>query len=714
MQFSNKQHFLLLVETRGGAKILFEFPTATALTTLVSEIQRLRRSLPSAPVSKAASGVSAEESRPQSAGSTTAPIQCQVHSPQLVSDSSGDSVVVFAIDVSTTVAQLQRARGPLVLSMSPPAPSVTNWRVHRRYRAFEQLRQALVQAGLEPPLLPPKSLLNSANPTFLAQRAAGLTQFLQQLLSPRLREAALAVPDVVVFLCDDSAGGPQAAPSQVARPVELGSNGWWKAIRSGMVDAPLLSSLERQMTSILTDVAFRTSASPPSLSPLKLAMTPLEEDVHTIRQLLRKWEATSTQVSEASSTPTHLQSLPFHKYCVLLLGATSSGKSAFCNWLFGASVKKSADNQQDTTYTLVEVVDEESFYNLVGKPCSASGMVNRKLLSEPIVDPETDGRNGEVFFALSPYQTRMRYEQLPQSATQEGFGSIDQLFTGILINKRYLDPNSPQFDLACRCLVIDSPGFDSVAPADVPTKFLLSIKVLSVLYQLADTVLFFVQAGNITTQAASQLPMLELTVLLGSHNGDAASHLMRTLETSPTPEDSLGRHAIRALIDLFDPPRKEPGYRGSLPNTAVWSKIFFIVSKVDIVWFNAVGRTSSHRAVANQLFELGVMFATHLRKLAPPTPDSVLTIGVPSEQKARESEFLGDLELLGGKLARRAVAVPYETRLEQRIQELARQLVKTIQGSWSRYSPGQLFGSDLTTLENVLKRSLDRMASRSS
>jgi hypothetical protein len=367
-------------------------------------------------------------------------------------------------------------------------------------------------------------------------------------------------------------------------------------------------------------------------------------------------------------------------------------------------VKKSADNQQDTVYTLVEVVDEATFYKLSNKAeVSKTSTPARALLSEPIVDPEADSRNGEVFLYLSPYQTRIRYEQIPR--VEE---ATDQLFASILINKKYLDPESSTYELACRSIVIDSPGFDSVATSDVPTKFLLSAKILSVLYQLADSVLFFIQAGNITTQAASQLPMLELSVLLGMHHDVAANHLLYKLEAS-SGDGSPRSGAFRALIDMFDLSNKSAAQAASsYGHSSVWSKITFVISKADIIWFNAIVRKGSQRVISNQMYEIGIMLATHLRKLAPPTVDSILIIGLPQEQNRREEPYSGDLELLKSKLIRRANSMAFETRLEQRLQELAQGLLVHIQGSWSKYSPIQIFNGDQTTLSNILHRSVER------
>jgi hypothetical protein len=255
---------------------------------------------------------------------------------------TGSTVVVYVVEIRTNLlpliaAHYGRATAATLASNSSnvanSAPSsavvkeIVSWQLERRYRAFEQLRQALVQAHLDPPLLPPKSLLNNSNAEFLAQRAAGLDHFMKQLIEQRGLESVLSVPDFVTFVSESG------SLQQISA-----SPGLLQRLRSGVTDVPVLSSLERKVTSAISDVSaqWQLESTHTSLTPGSLS--PLEEDVHTVRQLQRKWETHDTQVS-ATAKSIHVHSLPFHKFCVLLLGPTSSGKSAFCNWLFGIRVR---------------------------------------------------------------------------------------------------------------------------------------------------------------------------------------------------------------------------------------------------------------------------------------------------------------------------------------------------------------------------------------
>lgn len=53
--------------------------------------------------------------------------------------------------------------------------------------------------------------------------------------------------------------------------------------------------------------------------------------------------------------------LPFEKFVILNLGTTSAGKSSFVNYFFSLQIKKEANAQQDSCFTIVETVPENVF-----------------------------------------------------------------------------------------------------------------------------------------------------------------------------------------------------------------------------------------------------------------------------------------------------------------------------------------------------------------
>lgn len=149
----------------------------------------------------------------------------------------------------------------------------------------------------------------------------------------------------------------------------------------------------------------------------------LQDDYLEIRNLLSYYEIIPKK-------------MPFNKYVVLLLGTTSTGKSAYVNHLFGINCKKSDECQQDTGFSFIETVTPEVFASF--SPYSKEEIerfeITREELNRPVGDIDSDDRNGKVFVRLKGKQASSFYEQL-RAYDKEG------LFEVLLINQKFLDSN---------------------------------------------------------------------------------------------------------------------------------------------------------------------------------------------------------------------------------------------------------------------------------
>lgn len=149
----------------------------------------------------------------------------------------------------------------------------------------------------------------------------------------------------------------------------------------------------------------------------------LQDDYLDIRNLLSYYEIIPKK-------------MPFNKYVVLLLGTTSTGKSAYVNHLFGINCKKSDECQQDTGFSFIETVPPDVFasFSPYSKEEIESFEITSEDLKKPVGDIDSDERNGKVFVRLKGKQASSFYEQL-RAHDKEG------LFEVVLINQKFLNKN---------------------------------------------------------------------------------------------------------------------------------------------------------------------------------------------------------------------------------------------------------------------------------
>jgi hypothetical protein len=557
-----------------------------------------------------------------------------------------------------------------------PEYSVLESQVRRRYSQFEALYNVLTQRFSRlssVPDLPVKTWFKRFDKAFLDQRTRELNQWLKAVAMDEYMHRSA---ELVHFLTD-------AAPVP-----QLGPTGYVEKLIRPFVDNQMVVNIGDTINGAVQQVLTRTGAGSASASAQMLVGSPLERDYHAARALMEQWKLTPRK-------------LPFPKFVTLLLGSTSSGKSAFVNHHFGCVVRKSTDHQQDTDFTVVEVIPAAEFYALAG---TKERIVHRsqammhpdavviedEQFQKPIEDYESDWRTGRVFIRLNSNQLLARYEQLKPYAK-------DGLFRACLINEAALDRKSASFDLACNSILIDSPGFATIQSAEIAEKFRGTLVVLQYLYNMCDLLLYFVPCGQIST-LAQHLPMLELALTYASHGEKIGDEMLKTLFSKQLQEAKSSGGFLSFCSSIASSIVSQASYSYStdqaqsqqFKGASVWHKSLFILSKVDIL-FRQANPALWHRILLSQYYELGVLLGSALAHLDPPVHDQCLTIGLPEFQKglapspsssAPTIAPTGDLELLHAKMLGREQEAPYIERLEMAIQQMCQDLEKAMAGSF--------------------------------
>lgn len=555
--------------------------------------------------------------------------------------------------------------------------------VRRRYSQFEALHTALTNRFAKlvaVPSLPSKPWFKKFDAAFLDQRKNDLNTWLQGVA---LDEYMYRAPELVVFLTDQ-------APVSVSGPT-----GYVGKLIQPLMDNPVVLNIGDAINGTVATVMQKTGGNVATGSALSssngmILGSPLERDYHQARTLMEMWKLTPKK-------------LPFPKFVTLLLGSTSSGKSAFVNHHFGCVARKSTDHQQDTDFTVVEVIPPNEFYQLSGTTerivhksqamlYPDAQVVDEKLLKAPIEAYESDWRRGRVFIRLNSAQMLTRYEQLRPYA-KEG------LFSACLINEACLDRSAPHFDLACNSILIDSPGFSTIQSAEIAEKFRGTLVVLQYLYNMCDLLLYFVPCGQIST-LAQHLPMLELALTYASHGEKIGDEALKTLFSRQVQEaNNSGSGFLTSFCSAIASSiikQATSGYAspssGPVPDTgqgaSVWHKTLFILSKVDIL-FRQKDPSNWSRVLLSQYYELGVLLGSSLSLLVPPVHDQCLTIGLPQyihagsySRASTPVPVTADLDLLTAKMAGREREAPYISRLEMAIQQMCSDLEKAMAGSF--------------------------------
>lgn len=442
-------------------------------------------------------------------------------------------------------------------------------------------------------------------------------------------------------------------------------------MHGAVVDFQPLAVLEQQLQA--------AAKSEPGLGDNRTIM----EDYEDIRRLSERWQIPPKK-------------FPFQKFVISCLGTTSAGKSSFINHFYRCSVKKSAVGQLDTHFTVIETVSPEEFtkYSPQRKALSTA----LPSIDAPLNDVHSDPRYGTVFVHLDTMQTLARYSA--QFALLAKDIASYGLVSTVLINEQYLPKSDLQWHaFATKTIFIDSPGFDPALgqEREVLEKFLGNLKILQFIFTMSDHTLFFVPATQLN-MVASQLGLLELSVLYSIHGADFMQKLLKELNTPQTTSSSW----FPTAGDLKDMVMKkllqeEPEF--TYKGNSVWDKIKFVMSKIDEILIN--GGTLSE-----QYYELGRLFGRHLTHMEPPTFSQCVAIGLPRQGSPKNPSLCGDLDALLTGLSTLTATSSFEKRLNEAMIECCGSLQLAIQSSWG----AQWYSNDLNLVQAIQRRAQRRLS----
>ena len=405
---------------------------------------------------------------------------------------------------------------------------------------------------------------------------------------------------------------------------------------------------------------------------------------------------------------------PFDKNVVSILGLTSSGKSSFVNHFFGVHVKRVAQCEIDTHFTLVETVPEAEFSRLVsGYQRQSQATID----SAPAVSLATasDPRRNVAYVILDVAATLARYEQF------ESFSAVfrkHHLIESVLINEAYLPATSPQeggksgegaIDIRKRTILIDSPGF--TAETDV-SRLEGNLKVLQFVYQLSQLTLFFVPADALSL-VAGQIHLLELSLIYSFHGAETVE---RVLDHT---KKHLGPSSLFSVTNLYSIITQQLGLgwgssaegqsaavaASSYVGSSHWEKVRFVLTKMDRV------QEPDKRPGAGQeaaFYELGIMLASNLKSMRAPVFGQCLAIALPGHQPACGLSSTRDLDLILSEISALNLYSSYVERLEASIQSMCDELRQALaRGIW-----GYLGHSDSALVERLYRESKARSVAR--
>lgn len=402
---------------------------------------------------------------------------------------------------------------------------------------------------------------------------------------------------------------------------------------------------------------------------------------------------------------------PFDKNVVSVLGLTSSGKSSLINFFFGMVVKKAAQREVDTHFTLVETVPEGEFAQLV------PGYRRRAFEPEAstaatVADP---ARN-IAYTVLDIASTLARYQQF------ESFEAVfrkHQLLEAVIINEAYLNPAPQPNDVRTKTILIDSPGFTAETDAG---KLEGNLKVLQFIYQLSQLTLFLIPADSLAL-VSGQIHLLELSLIYTFHGADRVNQTIEAHKQAYGKQEFLVTSFYGIIASQLGLSWGQSGSSGSSRDpragaatdyigSSHWERVRFVMTKMDRVAEPGKRRGAGSEAA---FYELGVMLASSLKSMRAPVFDQCMAISLPGHTGAAApgapAPSTGDLRLLLGEISALNLYNSFSARLESAIQKMCDELNQAMEKTVWSYVP--LVGStDKATVARLLAESQKRSRSR--
>jgi len=387
---------------------------------------------------------------------------------------------------------------------------------------------------------------------------------------------------------------------------------------------------------------------------------------------------------------------PFRKNVVTLMGTISSGKSSFLNFFYGFTVQRVSAHQQDTHWTVVEVVDELSFKDAVG-----SGYRFTKLSRDQVKQGDGDLLRNNLYVHLGPNETVQRFEQFAQFA--DAFRR-NRLVAAVLINGAHLSSLWGATEKANRrrqnTVMIDSPGLSA---EDTITTMESNLQIFQYFFRLSHLTLFFVPADGIN-MVSSQLQLLELSIIHAFYDAGMVEKCIRECARSGSRGEVVAEYgglssmvgaavqAVRRQV-FGDGEAEKTTEQLMLKGTHYFDTVRFVLSKVDRifprVWSDRQGGVERLNFQA-QWFELGCVFGRSFSVLRPPVFEQCRSVSLlpilqtsssPSSPPPK-AVYVPDLNNLLSEISHIDLYDSYKRRLEGSILRMCDDIQRAMSNSW--------------------------------
>lgn len=342
---------------------------------------------------------------------------------------------------------------------------------------------------------------------------------------------------------------------------------------------------------------------------------------------------------------------------VLLLGATSSGKTSLVNEFLGIELKRTSAGSADNQFSIIEVIDERDFNALCSKrfdhassssataasassSSSSAHSSENELTIDELREPKPSVQNPRsiewmhrrlhrLFLPLGSLECIHRYGTALKILTEDRLRESEP-FGALLVNARYV--KNPD---AKKLLVIDSEGLD-LNSRDLARDFPVRLNLLDRFFRLSDHVVFLLRAGSLT----EAIPSLQcLNILLGYSSlppRQQAQYIDKLMPLLSIGAQKVIRAAVPGgailapaldLLFRFSNSDSSAAERDSedAVSKSQSAKVAFVISQMDLCVDVADERA--------QIFTLGTLLGRHLPKVHRLQTESLFPISIPATHR---------------------------------------------------------------------------------
>jgi GTP-binding protein EngB required for normal cell division len=315
---------------------------------------------------------------------------------------------------------------------------------------------------------------------------------------------------------------------------------------------------------------------------------------------------------------------PTQKRMTMIIGDQSSGKSSFINYIFGnLEVREVGARAIDAHFTVLEVVDEDEFKELVGVHkyqermqeheqlvCDGKRHINQWLYNRES-SRDIDTRRNIVWTELEISQVEERYKHLySESGLKDAFHSV---LKAVVVNARFASGtdieqerakqfNDRSFRPLCHdIIVIDTPGFNDEINLK-KEKLETNVAVLEYFYNRSDIVFCMTSVDHLLS-IGNVLYIVEMAMIPVENRKKVIEHMSKGLSLkdaldtvaniagaasffyAPLKPVVKGAQAVSYLVTRQQANDRDDSFTHKSNGTYVgpnqFTKLYFLINKID-------------------------------------------------------------------------------------------------------------------------------------